>query len=547
MSDSSLNKVVVIGLDGVDWRLLQPWIDAGELPTLARLVQEGAHGRLKSTVRPESSVAWTTFSTGVNPGKHGIFGFVRHQPSSYEFHLADSRHIGARRFWDYLGAAGLRVGLVNVPFTYPPQPVNGFLVGGMLTPGSHVTFTYPAALQQRLMQHLPAPYLFDAGDSAKDKAKLWQSVSAYTRQQLETAVLLLREEVWNFFAIVFTGPDRLQHFFWPSDVKKSEGPTNGELLLTYFKDLDQSVAKILGELPTDALVLFLSDHGFNAVGRRFYINSWLQSKGYLSLRSRALSTDYLSRLLTRLKSISLVRRLKQTFLPTEWGVGQLKTAVFANPIDWTKTRVYYAPDGGLRINLQGREPNGIVPFEAYESLCATLSSELSAVKDMETGCSPIAGVYQKKNLYHGPFTSSAPDLIVEPQRERDPLEQNYLIDSKLGSDLPHFTSSTPYNGNHAPHGILLAWGNGVAAHTTLPESDLQDIAPTILAAMGVPIPKTMDGRVLFELFTDQKCPDPTFLSETEPSSLGEAMYSLDAVDEPETAVIERLRNLGYLD
>jgi predicted AlkP superfamily phosphohydrolase/phosphomutase len=542
MTTRPVHKVVVIGLDGVDWRLLRPWIAGGYLPVLGKLAGEGANGRLQSTIRPESSIAWSTFATGVNPGKHGIFGFARHQPGSYNFHLADGRHIAARRFWDYLGAAGCRVGLVNVPFTYPPRPMNGFLVGGMLTPGPHVSFTYPPELQERLLARLPSPFLFDAGDNTQDKAQLWQHVAAYTDQQLRSALFLLREEVWDCFSIVFTGPDRLQHFFGVNALAAEERSAE-HVLLPYFQQLDQAVGQIVAELPDDTLVLIISDHGFNDVGRRFFINKWLRENGYLVLREGRSSAELLTTWLTRLKSVPLVRRLKRALLPANWGVARWKTAVFAHPIEWSQTRAYYAPDGGLRLNLQGREPQGLVPPDEYETLRAELMTRLSALVDPETGFAPIAQIYRRETLYDGPLATAAPDLIVEPHRDQPESRQNYLIDGKLTGHPALFGPSAPYIGNHAPEGILLAWGAAVAKGAMPDVSQLQDIAPTILAALGVPVPNTMDGRVLQELFVAHRRPEPRFVDEPDTAELS----AEPSLTEPETAVAERLRNLGYLD
>jgi predicted AlkP superfamily phosphohydrolase/phosphomutase len=535
-------KIVVIGLDGVDWRSLKPLIAAGYLPTLAQLAANGASGRLHSTIRPESSVAWATFATGVNAGQHGIFGFVRHQPNSYNFHLADSRHIQARRFWDYLGDAGYRVGLVNIPFTYPPEPVNGFLIGGMLTPGPHVSFTYPPELQQQLMERLPRPFLFDAGDT-QDKQRLPEGVAAYTEQQLALSLLLLREEAWDCFVVVFTGPDRLQHFYWADFADDGRLSAETRPLLAHLQQLDAAIAQILTELPEETLLLLVSDHGFNGVGRCFFINHWLQEKGYLAIQGGAKSTDSLINWLTWLKRLPLARRIKQAIFPADWGVARWQTAVFTQPIDWSKTRAYYAPDGGLRLNQQGREPKGIVPLGDYEALRTELSQALLSLIDPQTGQRPIAQVYRREELYTGPLADCAPDLIVEPQREQPEPQHNYLLDSKLVGPYTSFGLATPYNGNHAPHGILLGWGQGIAP-TTLPDSHLQDIAPTLLAAMDVPIPETMDGRPLLHLFAPDWQPQPRFVTE-EPAS--PQVVETESDTDPDEALAKRLRNLGYLD
>lgn len=128
------NKVMVIGLDGATFRVIDPLVARGELPGLARLMAGGTRGTLESTLPPLSPTAWASFITGKNPGKHGIFDFLRRRPGSYEFLPVNGASIRARTLWSRLSEGGVRVGVVNVPMTYPPPPVNGFIISGMDSP-----------------------------------------------------------------------------------------------------------------------------------------------------------------------------------------------------------------------------------------------------------------------------------------------------------------------------------------------------------------------------------------------------------------------------
>ncbi len=549
---SAYDKVIVIGLDGADWRLLKPWMAQGYLPTLARLVKEGASGSLRSTIRPESSVAWSSFATGVNPGKHGIFGFVHHEPNSYRFKLANAASLRVPRFWDVLSQAGRRVGLLNIPFTYPPMPVNGFLVGGMLTPTIEVPFTYPEELQSRLLQHFDN-YLLDAGDRTQHKDALIASVQAYTQQQIELVRLLWQVDDYDMLGVVFPGPDRLQHFLW-EDID-SQHPTYdldraqkyGAALREHFAVLDQAVAQIIAQLPEHTLVLIMSDHGFNGCARRFYVNRWLNEQGLLAVhKTKRWRTSAVNQL-SSLKSIPWLRRLKRTFLPDDWGVTNLKTAVSTQAVDWSRTKVYYAPDGGLRLNMQGREPQGIVSTEKeYEQLRRHLSQTLRDLREPQTGHHPLAGVYLREELYHGRFAQYAPDLILEPKRDDPQAASNYVLDSSVDMAGSIFTSSAPYSGNHALNGILIAWGFGVVPEHQVQNAHIIDLAPTILTALGVAAPSYMDGQTLHQLFP------PAFeLPSTQDTSISLEVPDVDEQsknsEEDEAIITARLRNLGYLE
>jgi predicted AlkP superfamily phosphohydrolase/phosphomutase len=544
-------KVVVIGLDGADWRLLEPWIESGNLPTLARLVSEGTRGKLRSTTRPESSVAWSSFSTGVNPGKHGVFGFVERAANDYAYKLANAASVRSRRFWDFLGEQGIRVGILNLPFTYPPSPVNGFLVTGMLTPGPHVPFAYPQALQEQLLERF-GHYKFDIGNFAQDKAALIDDVRSYTRQQRETALFLLREWSWDFFTVVFTGPDRLQHFLWADLDSKHplRDPENaqrsGDALLEHYRELDSAIAEILTCLPVDTLVLVMSDHGFNGCARRFFVNAWLCEQGWLRLNDSSSWQSNLASVLSRVGSIQWVRRLKRIIAPTQWGSSDLSSAIFNRSIDWKHTKAYFGLDGGLRINLQGREPEGIVRPDEYSPLCQTLRQSLLALTDPETKSPPLANVFPREELYQGPYTPRAPDLILEPRRDNQSAAQNFVLDSTLKPNGVHpFGSSQPYSGNHTLDGILIAWGADVVKGGQIKNAQIIDLAPTILAVMGVPVPADMDGRVLSKIFTAGRAPAAQYVAVPSVAASEEVEESFSP--EEERTVESRLRGLGYLD
>ena len=545
-------KVFVIGLDGADWRLLTPWIQNGQLVTLARLVSEGATGKLRSTIRPESSVAWSTFSTGVNPGKHGVFGFVKRQRGSYGYSLANASSVRARRFWDILGQQGRRVGLVNVPFTYPPAPVNGFLIAGMLTPDTDVPFTHPRDLQRRLLDRF-GHYLLDVDESVQDKALLIDQVRALTHQHQETILFMLEDQPWDVFVAVFTGPDRLQHFIWaemdPQHPLYDEASAQlyARALLEHYQELDAAIALILDHLPPATLVLLMSDHGFNGCGRRFFVNRWLQNEGYLKLGKTATWRSHLAPWLLKLGGLGGLRRLKRAVLGHRGSSMSLRSAVFTQAIDWVQTRAFFGLDGGLRINLIGREPHGIVqPGAEFESLRHELREALLALRDPTTKQPVLSEVFLRQELYHGPFAPDAPDLILEPQRENHNPSFNVVLDGSLRTQSADVMgSAAPYSANHALDGILVAWGPAVASGTHISNAGIADLAPTILAALGVAVPDYMDGRVLSEIFLPGQAPPLKYVSALESSPSDHSAESFTPRDE--ATVEARLRDLGYLD
>ncbi len=529
---SKYKKVIVIGLDGADWRLLRPWLQAGYLPVLQKLYTQGTSGKLRSTIRPESSVAWSSFATGVNPGKHGIFGFVQHVPRSYQYRIANGANIHTLRFWDILGEAGCSSCLINVPFTYPPKPIHGVLIGGMMTPGVHVPFVHPPELQKELLNRFPN-YLFDAGDAAKERNALIAHVTAYTEQQTKLALWLLQEQNWGFAGLVFTGPDRLQHFLW----------SDPQALLAHYQALDSAVGQILARLTEPTLTLVISDHGFNGCGGRFYVNKWLEENAYLTLNKGRNWHSALYPIFSRLKTIGWVRKLKQTMLPYQGGVSSLKTSAFAKALNWDHTKAYYGLDGGIRLNVTGREPQGIVDPNDYEDLRQNLQNELRKLTIPGTEKSLFANVFMREELYTGDFSKDAPDLILEPQRDAVDAASHFILDSSINADQI-YGSSLPYEANHAPDGILIASGTGVMQGGSIAGTQIIDIAPTILAALDVPIPTYMDGNYLAGLFSPDDSPTPRY-ARVDAMDPADVSGPLDA--EWEQVIVDRLGNLGYLD
>jgi predicted AlkP superfamily phosphohydrolase/phosphomutase len=544
------SKVIVIGLDGADWRLLEPWIQDKKLPTIAKLVSEGVTGKLRSTIRPESSVAWSSFSTGVNPGKHGVFGFMEQVEGGYSFQLANGSSVRARRFWEIISDYGLKVGLLNIPFTYPPAPVNGFMVTGMLTPGPDVTFTYPHELGQLLLARF-GKYAFDVDDSTQDETTLVKKVLDLTYQQQETALFLLQEESWDLLTIVFIGPDRLQHFLWAHTDphhpfhNAEQAHRFDSVLLEHYQLLDEAIAKILTGLPDDILVLLISDHGFNGCAKRFYVNHWLYEQGWLKLKEYDNWRLGLAEALSHLRSIQWLRRLKHTFFPDDWSSIALHSSGFAHTIDWENTKAYFGLDGGLRLNLYGRSPKGIVRQEEAEPLRQELYKALLAIEDPKTGRPVLSHVFSSEELYHGPFVSMSPDLILEPQRDNLNPIHNFVLDSSLLTDRAScFGSSVPYTANHSLDGIFVGWGAGVTRGNQIEDAHIIDIAPTVLAALEIPVPNYMDGRMLSEIFSPDSVP---VLHRTNSKQCTQDVSEKLLNSEEELVVEKRLRNLGYLE
>jgi len=556
-------RVLVIGLDGATFTILQPLMERGRLPRLAEMQQKGSWGPLLSTIPPITAPAWASFMTGVNPAQHGIFNFFKRDPSGYAYEeTADFVHAGLIRhptLWDILSCADKRMGVVNVPLTYPPRPVNGFMITGMLTPPSAPCFTYPPELSERL-----EGYQIDLDYTRTEKGfklegrpgedELLQGVNELLDHRAEHCLRLMVAEEWDCFAVVFVGTDRLFHDLWhyldPGCPAHSgaRGEVMRQAVETYLQRLDAVVGQLRAAAGPQATTVVMSDHGFGpAPDKRVNLNDWLVELGLLHVtkggRSLLQAEFWATRLGMRRPAI---KRILERWVPLHLlrRAGTDKRGRREVPAAWSRTRAYavqmFNHICGIEINLRGRKRQGIVdPGPEYEQLRDLLLSELMKLRDPETGVHLVQAAHRREELFNGPYCDQAPDVIVE-------LDPRYAGLAPLGNRRLVTSRNLRRQGDHRREGIFLAQGPDVVPGAISPPLAITDLAPTILYMLGVPVPHEMDGRVLTEIF------EPDFVA-SRPILYAEATLTM-AVGKDEAYSVEemaeisdRLRDLGYLD
>jgi predicted AlkP superfamily phosphohydrolase/phosphomutase len=553
-------KIIVLGLDGATLDLILPGVEQGELPGFARLMREGTWGTLRSTVPPDSPSAWTTFATGVNPGRHGVFGFMARRPDSYDYEIGASVLCRAPTLWERASLHGRRVGVINVPFTYPPKAVNGFLVAGMMTPDLKSPFTHPPELRDELLRAIP-DYSIGHG---LGRARGGDPRAILVRQYASSISARERAMQWlakkynpDLLICVFTVLDRLQHFLWADMDERhpnhnSSSPSEyREAIRAAYRQLDGVVAQTLDVAGGEALVVVLSDHGFEGVARTFYVNAWLAERGLLALTGRRGEPRAWANRAARLARHALA------FLPggEEWReklrARRLISDAFVKAIDWSRTRAWFGLDRGVWLNVEGRDPLGMVkPGGEYERLRSQLIAELESLEDRETHHRIVRKVHRRETLYRGDDLSRAPDLIIEPARHADDLRGRFILSERLvvppsGGPVGFVGPSAPISGYHKPDGVVLFWGKGVPANARLNKAEMGDVAPTIVQAMDVPGSEELEGKALIH-FGRRDTPVPHNLPG---KSVGfRTQEEGPKISEDERRRIEQqLKNLGYLD
>lgn len=550
-------KVLVIGLDGATFDLLRPWMDEGHMPNLKRLMATGAAGDLESTFPPLTAAAWVSFATGVNPGKHGLFDFVFPRNGSYAVLVANPHLRSAEPMWSIASRYGKKVAIVSVPMTYPPEPVNGVMLSCFMTPGPASEFTYPPELKSELADK---GLQFETSISEKhrsgDVGKFLDEVALSTRHRVETVLYLMRSRPWDLFTFVFQSMDLLQHELWrlvdPSHPRHSEAESAQylEAWKRLYDLLDGYLGEMLEAAGPDTSVVVMSDHGFGRVTHLFYINNWLLEQGYL-VRKRgpwAAFKQWTYRLgWTPMSVFKLLTYLHLAWLRQSFRFGQkygpAKKIFFSfDDIDWSCTRAFsFGNFGQIYLNMRGRQQQGIVePGEAYDKLCDEISTRLLAYIDPLTGKPFIERVIKKDEIYSGQHFDDAPDLIALSRN----LEYVSFGTTDFGSN--RVTGKIfGMTGYHRMNGIFVINGPDVKPGGRIGDAAIVDLAPTILHMLGVPVPASMDGRVLRELFERDAfgCANGSGVPVAVPAGdSAENAYT----DEEEAQVQERLRELGYL-
>jgi predicted AlkP superfamily phosphohydrolase/phosphomutase len=529
-------RVLVFGIDGGSYRIISKGIEAGRLPTFAKLMNEGASGTLKSSFPPITAPAWATCFTGKNPGKHGIFSFY-----SNEFNTlrpVSSGDIKSETFPEVLSRNGKKVGLVNLPLTYPIPKVNGFVVSGLLTPPGK-PYTYPAELQQKL-DEMNYKIEVDAHFPPGKEELYLDEILDTQRRRREGLYYLMQNMEWDVFAYFYRETDISSHTFWRFGDTKPGRATEGtprlaDAVLKVYEEADVTLSSMMKYVGSDTIVIVMSDHGFQGMDKMVHINNWLMRKGYASYKSGwrtsakkfvyRSSPDRYYKLL--MKSGFLFRSLFDHIREGTAGI------LSGNDIDWNKTFAYSKVGGVspvLSLNLNEEMPD-------YVQLRANLAKDLAELKD-EEGRSIVKKVWKREELYHGPLLNSAPGLVAT-------FEDGYCAYPHLSSGGAIVTPSLPtQSGIHEMEGVLMALGPGVTNVGGL-NADIMDLAPTILHILGVPIPSDMDGEVLRGMFSSSS-PLYSRVDEIEPIAAVSGESEKPFTEQDEKRVLSHLKDLGYV-
>ena len=456
-------KVFVIGLDCAAPELVfERWRDL--LPNLNRLMSHGVYGDLTSCTPAITVPAWSVMTSSKDPGTLGIYGFRNRADHSYDkMSIATGSAVKVDRVWDILSRSNKRVNVVGVPGTYPPRSVNGCLVGCFLTPSIASNYTHPPEFKKEIAEWV-GEYWVDVKDfRTEDKDYLLRQIYEMTRVRCQLVKRMITDKPWDFFMFVEMGVDRIHHGMWSYTDERHWRfePDNKYInsIRDYYIYLDREIGEMLALLPEDTVVMVASDHGAKRMDGGIGVNEWLRREGYLTLAQDTPTT------------MTPFERVK---------------------VDWTKTKAWSSGGYYARIfmNVQGREPNGVIAPADYERERDELARRLIAIPGPD-GENINTQVFKPEDIYHE-VNNIAPDLIV------------YFGDlywrsvGSLGLDSIYtFENDTgPDDANHAQQGMFILYDPAHDLGGRRLQAEIMDIAPTVLHYMDEPIPADMQGRVI---------------------------------------------------
>jgi len=547
-------KILIIGLDGASPDLVGRWVAEGKLPHLGSLVERGVLGELASAPNAMSPAAWSSFITGLEPGRHGIFYFLDRIPGTYRTRYVNATSRDGTPVWSALSAAGKRVASLFVPLTYPAVEVNGVLASGWLAPSiEDPRYAFPRDLPRRMLAVAPEFRLHTGMTEFVRRGRHGEvlelkriSVGA----KAKVAANLLASESWDLFIAAFDETDPVQHYFWHFQDPRHphytpEGQRRfGDAILRIYQAADDAVGRLLALTGEDTYVFVMSDHGFGLNSRgQLYLRGLLRAHGLqrgLNGSGRGLPGMAARRaydLLYRVLPSDTKHRLAGRFPSLH---EKLMHTSFAGDIDWSATKAYTFWSSGCCepwINVRGRDPEGIVdPGDEYDDMVARVTEVIMEARDAATGEPAAEGVDLRDDIYYGPHVDRAPDLLV---RWRPDLVVQGLRSPGLGKVCDTPVAEDLRTGSHQPQGVLVAAGPKGQVGPMPEGASIADLAPTVYGLLDIPPPHPLDGRPWTELF-------PRAIRVREAEDLVPVLATGEASGEDAMVIEKRLEDLGYL-
>ena len=541
-----MTKTFVLGIDGASPALIEKWSNEGKLPNLKKIIDNGVFGPLESTVPPITPCAWSSFMTGMNPGKHGVYDFF-YLDDKHQMRIHSSATRKAKDLWEYLAGNNIKSFVFNVPFTYPPKKINGTMITGFMTPSTKVEFTYPPSVKNEILERFSnyrpsqnSKYSETIAAQREFKAESF----ALSDLRFEVAGHLLGQEQYDFIMAVFNLTDHMQHWYWKymdeTHCKYEPSEEFQDTILDAYRKMDDFLGHFLAQYP-DYNFFIISDHGCGPRYKDVVINNWLKEQGYLFLKKRVspvkniMNRIGIEKVIALGLNLGLWKILKN--VPFFKSFIQRGLMLTYEDIDWEKTLAYsYGYYGPLYINKALLKSP-----DAYEPLRNELIAKIQTITNPLDGTQLVTAVWKKEQLYTGPYLDHLPDIVIRMGDYSFTCSSTFPFSSnELFSDPKTFGS-----GDHRQHGVIIAYGKAFKENYRIAGGRLMDLAPTILNMYDLTIPARMDGKVLENIFREGTLKGAKIEKQDDTGPQGTS-GGQSYTDEEEKTVKDRLKSLGYL-
>ncbi|MFX1285677.1 MAG: alkaline phosphatase family protein [Promethearchaeota archaeon] len=490
-------RVIFIGIDGATPKLIEEFFKEKKLPNLLLFQKEGILGNLQSSIPPLSPVAWTSMFCGVNPGKHGIYGFVKIQPGTDQMKPVTAHDRKAKAIWEILSRRGYKTIVINVPITYPPDPINGIMISGLGTPSISSNFMFPPSIRSSFLKEHPN-YKIDFNEELfrldGDKNSLLKRINLAQKIRWQIVTDYLKTKEWDLFIVVFRFLDVVQHFFW----------NERDILLKFYQKIDQILGLIINYLTDNITLMIASDHGFEEVKWQFHLNNWLEQQNYLkylSIRPMGkfvgrigLKPENIQKIMLKLGLRGIVWRIKHSKY-TSHVLSQISPQRSIFNIDWEKTRAFYVPGSNHMIDIN--------PYYSWESsdekehFITELLEKLRKIKDSNLNYRLMQDVFRKNVVYSGKHVDTLPEFVLIPNKGFELFGEEHL----RGLFRKPKQAAVNRPASHNMTGIFGVFGSSIKPKRL--NANLLDIAPSILNLLNTPIPKYFDGKSFIPKITKQ--------------------------------------------
>jgi predicted AlkP superfamily phosphohydrolase/phosphomutase len=507
-------ETLLVGIDAGSFAVFDRLIEEGHAPNVEALRAGGAAGTLESQIPPWTPSAWPSMYTGTNPGKHGAFGFTGYD--GYDWHIVDADHVREHALWELLDERGLTSVVVNVPMTHPPADVDGAVLPGFMAPED--PDCHPPGLLEDVRSAIGDYRVYrsydvdesSGGDGPTDAEKL-ADYRECIRMRGEAYRYLADRFDPDFGFVEFQHTDKLFHEF---------GGDDWETVRTVYEALDEQLGALLDARDPER-VFVASDHGIGRYdGWQVHVNDALRESGHVETTTDGTAMPAWSPIRDSLREGNADATDERSADGADESDGA--TVDFAESVAYMRHR----SELGVRINREGRDPSGVVPDEEFEAVREAVIEELADLTAPD-GAPVFEDVAPVEAYFDGPETDRAVDVVTVPR----------AFDNLLHTELAGAVFS-PADGlwNHKRDGMVVAAGEGIDGEGSLADAHLFDVAPSVLAAMGVPYSDRMDGEVL-----------PVVENDGEATAYPEYEGTRPQEGTADDAVKQRLSDLGYLE